>query len=74
MADTENDKTETSNADSPESTQESKQEGSAFPSPIPALVRESDRAARPGFRSPANNKTKAQRKDKKKRKGGKKRR
>lgn len=42
----------------------------SFPSPIPALVKESDRAARPGFRSPANKKTKAQKKARK----GKKRR
>jgi hypothetical protein len=43
----------------------------SFPSPIPALVKESDRAERPGFRSPANKGTKAM---KKKARKGKKRR
>jgi hypothetical protein len=42
-----------------------------FPSPIPALVKASDRAERPGFRSPANKGTKAM---KKKARKGKKRR
>ncbi len=33
-----------------------------FPSPIPALIKASDRAERPGFRSPSNAKTKAMKK------------
>ncbi|MED5374208.1 MAG: hypothetical protein VX899_24535 [Myxococcota bacterium] len=67
MSDTENEKTETSSAESAEAKKEG---ATSFPSPIPALVKQSDRAARPGFRSPANNKTKAQKKQRK----GKKRR
>ena len=35
-----------------------------FPSPIPALIKASDRAERPGFRSPSNAKTKAMKKKK----------
>lgn len=41
-----------------------------FPSPIPALIKASDRAERPGFRSPANKGTKVMKKARK----GKKRR
>jgi hypothetical protein len=37
-----------------------------FPSPVPALHRASDQAARPGFRSASNKKTKAQKKKRKK--------
>ena len=49
----------------------SKEKGpETFPSPIPALVKASDRAERPGFRSPPNKGTKAMKKDRK----GKKRR
>lgn len=59
--DTETEDSETSGADNAPGS---------FPSPIPALVKESDRAERPGFRSPANKKTKAQKKARK----GKKRR
>jgi hypothetical protein len=33
-----------------------------FPSPIPALIKASDRAERPGFRSPSNAKTKVMKK------------
>lgn len=34
------------------------------PTPYSALQKPTDKAARPGFRSPANNKTKAQKKKK----------
>lgn len=60
--------TETANEEEEGSNAEKAPE--TFPSPIPALVKASDRAERPGFRSPANKGTKVMKKARK----GKKRR
>jgi len=47
-------------------TEESSEGGAKKAAPTSVLTRDSDKAVRPGFRSPSNKKSKAQRKKRKK--------
>ncbi|MFT5582749.1 MAG: hypothetical protein ACI9VR_000325 [Cognaticolwellia sp.] len=58
---TENTETTETEAEDSEASSAEKTPGT-FPSPIPALIKASDRAERPGFRSASNSKTKVMKK------------